>query len=119
MVEDGARVSVVTVYELERGIRKLEYLDRGGAKRRVLDMFLEGTTIYSLDAPTMRGWFIAADLYGQAAARSPAIVFGEADLLILATALAHGMVLLTSDDALADLCVAMGLGAHVERIAVR
>lgn len=118
MATDGARLSIVTVYEIERGLRRLELEGQGSKKRRVFTMLLGGTTVYGLDEPAARGWEIAADLHARAAVRSPALVIAEADLLIIATAVAHGLTLVTSDVAMADHARTLRLGAQVELIAV-
>jgi len=80
---DGARISFVTLYEIDRGLRKLELRNQGSTKRRYFAMFMSSVTVYGLD--TSRGWEVAADLHARAAVRSPAIVFGEADLLIFSS----------------------------------
>lgn len=115
---DGARVSIVTVYEIERGLKKLELRGQGQAKRRLFKMFLSTTTVYGLDAYSGRAWDIAADLHARAAVRIPTITFEEADLLIFATALANQMRLLTSDQRLVERLTELGLGEHVEGLAV-
>lgn len=115
---DGARISIVTMYEIDRGLRKLDLQGQGRVKRRVLTMILAGTTVYGLDEPAARGWDIAADLHARAAVRSPALTISEADLLIIATAVAHGLMIVTSDVAMAEHARTLGLGAQVELIAV-
>jgi len=97
-------------------LRKLELQNQGSSKRRYFAMFMSSVTVYGLD--TSRGWEVAADLHARAAVRSPAIVFGEADLLIFATAFAHNMQLLTSDRRLAERLRELELGEHVEYIDV-
>lgn len=89
-----------------------------GAKRRVFTMFLAGTTVYGLDQPAARGWDVAADIHARAAVRSPALTIAEADLLIIATAVAHGLTLVTSDVAMAEHARTLGFGAQVELVAV-
>jgi predicted nucleic acid-binding protein len=115
---DGARISIVTVYEINRGLRKLELRGGGQTKRRLFAMFMSTTTIYGLDAHAGRAWDIAADLHARAAVRIPTITFEEADLLIFATALANQMRLLTSDQRLVERLTELGLGEHVEGLAV-
>ncbi len=110
---DGSRLSTITMYELERGLRKLELGGQGRTKRRLLTMFLASTTIYSLDDSHGSGWYLAADLHARAAVRSPAVVFGEADLLILATALFHELALVTSDAGFAEQARALGHGRQL------
>ncbi len=69
---DGARISIVTMYEIDRGLRKLELEGQGRGKRRLFTMILAGTTVYGLDEPAARGWEVAAELHARAAVRSPA-----------------------------------------------
>ncbi|HWU88075.1 MAG TPA: hypothetical protein VN253_12400 [Kofleriaceae bacterium] len=115
---DGARVSIVTVYEIDRGLKKLALRGEGQTKRRLFKMFLSTTTIYGLDAHSGSAWDIAADLHARAAVRSPTITFEEADLLIFSTALANQMRLLTSDQRLVARLTELGLGEHVEGLLV-
>lgn len=115
---DGARISTVTMYELERGLRKLELQGEGRKKRRVFTMILESTTLYGLDEPAAHGWQVAADLHARAALHSPALVIAEADLLIIATAIAHGLTLVTADVAMAEHARTLRLGSQVDLIAV-
>jgi predicted nucleic acid-binding protein len=115
---DGARISIVTRYEIERGLKKLELRGEGARKRRLFAMFFSTTTIYGLDAQAGRAWDTAADLYARAALRSPTITLEEADLLIFATALANQLRLLTSDQNLATRLAELGFGDHVEGLAV-
>lgn len=115
---DGARISIVTRYEIERGLKKLELRGAGARKRRLFAMFFSTTTIYGLDAQAGRAWDLAADLYARAAVRTPTITFDEADLLIFATALANQLRLLTSDLRLAERLTELGFGEHVEGLSV-
>lgn len=113
---DGARISLVTFYELDRGLRKLELRNQGSARRCYFAMFMSSVTTYGLD--TNHGWELAADLHARAAVRAPAIVLEEADLLIFATALAHHMQLLTCDRPLAERLRELEHGERVEQIEV-
>lgn len=115
---DGARVSVVTLYEIDRGLKKLELRGDGKRKRRLFSMFFSAATVYGLDLQAGRAWNLAADLYARAAVRSPTITLEEADLLIFATALANQLRLLTSDQNLARRLTELGLGEHVEVLLV-
>jgi predicted nucleic acid-binding protein len=115
---DGARISVVTIYEIDRGLKKLELRGEGKKKRRLFTMFFSAAIIYGLDTQSGRAWDIAADLYARAAVRSPTITFEEADLLIFATALANQMRLLTSDQRLVERLTDLGFGEHVESLLV-
>ena len=116
--EDGLRISAMTLYELERGLRKLERRAEGRVKRRKWNLFLSTATVFGLDEPTFQPWVIAADLHARVATSSPAITISEIDLLILATAMVHGMVLLTSDRRLSDGCSTLSLADHVECVAL-
>lgn len=116
---NGLVLSVVAVYELDRGIRKLERRSQGQAKRRQLMMFLSAATILGLDEHGWRGWAVAADLHADASSRAQAIVLSEGDLLIFATALAHDMVLVTTDAKLVGRCRELGRGNDVELLDLR
>lgn len=115
---EGARVSIVTVYEIDRGLKKLALRGEGRTKRRLFTMFFGTATIYGMDAPNGRPWDIAGDLHARAATHSPAIVFEEGDLLIFSTALANQLKLLTSDERLATRIAQLGLAAQVDCIPV-
>jgi predicted nucleic acid-binding protein len=115
---DGVRLSIVTYYEIDRGLQKLELGGHGRKKRQLFNMFLSTATVFGLDNSSYRGWTVAAELHARAATASPAIVFEEGDLLILATALAHEMQLLTCDHRLAHRASDLGLGDRVEQVEV-
>ena len=82
-------LSVVTVGEIERGISQQERLDLSFAQdlARWLDLVLAwyGDRILMVDIPTARRW-------GQLSA---ALGHAGADLLIAATALEHGLIVVT------------------------
>ena len=92
----------MTLYELDRGLMKLELRGGGQKKRRLFTMFLSTAIVYGMDSQAGRAWEIAAELYARAAVRSPGITLEEADLIIFATAKANGMRLLTSDQRLVE-----------------
>jgi predicted nucleic acid-binding protein len=115
---DGARVSIVTLYEINRGLKKLELRGEGKRKRRLFTMFFSTTTVYGLDAQSGRAWEVASDLYARAAVRSPTITIEDADLLVFSTALANELRLLTSDQRLVVRLTDLGLGDHVEALPV-
>jgi predicted nucleic acid-binding protein len=113
----GLIISTITVYEIERGLRKMELDGRGAAKRRQWALIMTNARLIGLEQPNLRPLLVAAALYARAAAAKPAIVIDDADLLILATAEAHGMRLLTSDKKLHEQCLRMSLDARVEYVA--
>jgi predicted nucleic acid-binding protein len=115
---DGARISVVTLYEIDRGLKKLALRGEGRRKQRLFSMFFSTTTIYGMDALSGRAWNVASDLHARAANESPAIVFEEGDLLSFATALANQLKLVTSDERLAARIRQLELDAHVECLPV-
>ncbi len=115
---EGARISIVTLYEIDRGLRKLALRGEGQKKRRLFTMFFSTATIYGLDAHSGRAWELAADLYARAAVRNPTITLEEADLLIFATALANELRLLTTDGRLVERLTELGFGDHVEGLPV-
>lgn len=116
--EGTARVCTVTVFEVARGLRKLELLGGGQGRRRrlVFDRFMQVVTLLGVDDPELRLWYLAAELHARAAVERPAVVFGDADLLLLATAVVHGMVLLTCDAKLVANAARLGLEASVELV---
>ncbi|MBI5482449.1 MAG: PIN domain-containing protein [Deltaproteobacteria bacterium] len=110
----GVCLSVVTVYELRRGVRLLVARGEGRRKERRLNMFLQEATALSLDHDSGKGWNVAADLWVKGQMHRPALNVAEADLLILATAIVHGRVLLTTDAALGERARELGVGEAVE-----
>jgi predicted nucleic acid-binding protein len=115
---DGARVSIVTLYEIDRGLKKLELRGEGKRKRRLFTMFFSTAIVHGMDARSGRAWDIAADLYARAAVRAPTITIEEADLLVFSTALANELRLLTTDQRLVARLTELGLGEHVQGLAV-
>ena len=92
------RLSVITVAEIERGIRSLHR--RGGTERaKALAVWLTelvdsyGDRLLSIDAATAR---IAGEIEDRAMAGG--VNPGFADVLIAATAQTHGLELLTSNE---------------------
>lgn len=115
IAESGLFISAVTVYEVERGLKLLESRGEGRAKRRAWVKLLSAVSeLVGMDGATLAIWYQAADLHVQATLAG--LVLGEADLLILATALAHRMVLLTADAKLVANATRLGLGASVELV---
>jgi len=112
--KQGAYVSIVTVYELRRGIELLRLQGSGRKKEVALKMFLHGVTTLSLDDNGNQGWSVAARVHAHGQARQPAITLGEGDLLIAATAIAHSRILLTSDSTLGTRFRDLGLPELVE-----
>jgi predicted nucleic acid-binding protein len=82
-------LSVVTIGEVERGIAKQQRLDPAFAQR--LADWLDGTLRYyatrilAVDLGTARRWGRLSDTYGHAGA----------DILIAATAIEHGLAVVT------------------------
>ena len=108
-------VTVLTLYELHRGLLKLESQAQGRRKRIAVQLFLQDAVeVLDPSTATPSGWDMAASIWAHAALSSPAIVFGEMDLLISATAFAHGHTLVTSDRKLADRLVECGYGENVK-----
>ncbi|MBM4355715.1 MAG: type II toxin-antitoxin system VapC family toxin [Deltaproteobacteria bacterium] len=112
--EHGACVSVVTSYELRRGLRCLELRGEGQKRLARTSLFLQEVTAFGLDANGGKGWDVAVEIYAQAQARTPAVTISEGDLLTVATAIAHSRVLCTTDEKLATLLQGIGLGEYVD-----
>lgn len=94
-------ISMVTLGELRAGVRLARNERVRGARRRRLERITQLFILLPVDEPV-------ALAYGDvlATARSAGRVTKATDLLIIATALAHGLALVTLDDrqrALADL----------------
>jgi predicted nucleic acid-binding protein len=119
LAADGLRLSIVTAYELDRGFRVLAQRAEGAAKQRQFSMFMSEATVFSLDESAWAGWQQAAELYAEGAQHRPAVVIAEADRLILATAIAHGMVLLTADAPLVKRCQDLQRSDDVELVEYR
>ena len=106
-------LSVVTLYEINRWLQKLLMEGKGASKARIFGMFFSTATVYQM-SPEI--WGLAAHVHATAAMRN--ITFSEADLFILATALAHGLLLLTADQGLVNNAQTLGLVNHVEALAL-
>lgn len=115
--EHGLLIASITFYEIERGIRALERNQAGSHRRAAWQVALAEAQVIKLEEPDLRPLLIAADLHSLGAVQKPALVVSEGDLLIVATAVAHGLTLLTSDQKLVSLCAALGVGEHVEYVA--
>jgi predicted nucleic acid-binding protein len=106
----GLHISAVTMYELRRGVAELLNRGQGTRKAARVEMILRQATVYGLDGSDYLGWKIAADLWARANAHKPSIAFSDGDLLITATAIAHGRALVTVDEKLRRVLKALNLG---------
>jgi predicted nucleic acid-binding protein len=99
-------VSIVTAYELLRGAREIEL--RGQARQKVEAIRQLVKQLRVLEV----GWSFAADLWAHT--RVNGIPIGEADLFIVASAVAAERVVATADEKLVNALVALHLEQHVE-----
>ncbi|MCA9575397.1 MAG: PIN domain-containing protein [Myxococcales bacterium] len=103
LLDGTAAISMVTKYELERGLLKTLYggddQARRGARRRLVELkkFLDSLPVFGLDGRMGEGWELAARLWAAGRACKPSVAFEEADLLIAATAALHGQTLATAE----------------------
>jgi len=112
--ENPFSITIPTLYELHRGLLKLENRAQGRRKRIAVQLLLQDAVeVLDPSTATPSGWDVAAGIWARAALSSPAIVLGEMDLLISATAFAHGRTLATSDRKLVDRLVECGYGESV------
>jgi predicted nucleic acid-binding protein len=98
----GLFISVVTQYELRRGVGALLLRGQGRRKSVAIERFLDTAYVLGLDDRAGEGWNLAASLWAQAHVLKPSLVLGEADLLIAATAAFHGRPLATTDGKLGE-----------------
>lgn len=98
---EGFATSFITQYEMRRGVEDLLLRERKGGRRSqvVLRRFLDSIPVLGLDALGGEGWNVAARLWAESKAHGA--LFGDRDLLIVATASFHGRTLLTADERLA------------------
>jgi toxin FitB len=108
---DGLHISSVTIYELRRGLAELQLQGQGARKAARIEWLLRQATVHGLDANDYLGWKVAADLWAKARASVPSITISEGDLLITATAVAHGRALVTVDEKLRDLLKRLNLSS--------
>lgn len=109
-------ISMVTLYELRRGVEALLEKDQGRSKRVAIEKFLDRVELLGLDGPDGGGWNVAARFWARA--RSKGITFTDGDLLITATASFHKRELITSDRRLVDNLLTIGAEVgirHIER----
>lgn len=90
-------ISYVTRYELRRGVEVLRTRGEGAKKAVRLTKFLEVCEVLGLDGHAGEGWNLAARLWVKLKSHKPSLCLSEADLLVAATAAAHGRVLVTAD----------------------
>jgi predicted nucleic acid-binding protein len=95
---DGLHISSVTIYELKRGVAELLLRGEGTRKAARIERIVREAAVHGLDANDNLGWKVAADIWAKARASGEAL--SEGDLLITATAIAHGRSLVTVDDKL-------------------
>ena len=98
----GLFISVVTQYELRRGVEALVLKGQGRRMSVAVERFLDAAYVLGLDDRAGEGWNVAASLWAQAHILKPSLVLGEADLLIAATAAVHGRPLATTDGKLGE-----------------
>jgi tRNA(fMet)-specific endonuclease VapC len=82
-------VSIVTRYEILRGLR----VKNATRKMAVFTQFCQRNSIVPLTEATVS---IAADIYANLYARG--LLIGDADILIAATAMSHGLVVVTNNE---------------------
>ncbi|MBI5512149.1 MAG: type II toxin-antitoxin system VapC family toxin [Deltaproteobacteria bacterium] len=109
LAEQDLCVSVVSLYELRRGL----LAGQVGARRRAeLTRLLEGATSIDMGWSYEPTWAKAAELFAAVPGGH-----GDADIFIAATAITLGRVLLASDRGLAAFLVSAGSGPAVEFLA--
>ena len=117
--EQGAlAISVVTQYELRRGVRKLLLHGKGKTKAAKVEHLIRTADVLGLDLPLYAGWGIAAEIWAHAGVAKPAVTIPEADLLVAATAAFHQRTLVTSDRTLAANLEATGFPLRVDVVEV-
>ncbi|MCA9593768.1 MAG: PIN domain-containing protein [Myxococcales bacterium] len=116
--QGGLVISVVTAYELRRGVRVLRLRDRGRRKEVRIERLIRTADVLGLDVPAFGAWMVAAELFAQASVKRPSIVIDDADLLIAATAKHYGRTLVTSDARLAENLEAVGQGPAIDLLRV-
>lgn len=112
--QGGLVISVVTAYELRRGVRVLRLRGQGRRKEVRVERLIRAADVLGLDVPAFGAWTVAAELFAQGSVRSPSIVIADADLLIAATAKHYGRTLVTSDARLAENLAAIGQGPALD-----
>lgn len=81
-------LSILTWYEIERGLRA----NGNNKRRRALERFVGENLVYGVDSNVLN---LAADIWGQL--RRHGRHAGDVDILIAATALTHGLGVATKD----------------------
>jgi predicted nucleic acid-binding protein len=93
----GLYISAVTAFEIRRGLAVLERKGEGRRKIRMAELFLRNAMILELGDRGGEPWRVGIRLYADGKVRKPAITLSDADLLIAATAIAQGRILVTAD----------------------
>ncbi len=109
-------VGYVTVYELRRD----RVSGSKGIRRRAqIEKLLSTARVLGLDEAAGAGWDTAARLWTRGKEQKLHVNFGDADLFIAATAITHGLTLLTTDARLADSLQRIEHGEHVDLLPVK
>jgi predicted nucleic acid-binding protein len=109
-------ISRVTVYELRRAPAEGA---RAFRRRAQIERLLRSANVLGLDDGGGIAWDVAARVWALGREQSPHVLFGDADLFIVATAIMHGMALLTTDARLANSLERVGHGERVELLPVK
>jgi len=112
----GLCLSIITTFEIGRGLELLRLRGRGSTKISRFTRFLSEAAAFPLDGRVLQ---LGCDLWARGRIKRPAITLSDGDLLIAATAIAHEHKLLTTDVPLGDRLMELELGDHVEVIALR
>lgn len=115
----GCYLSIVTCFEIRRGLEESLRKGKSFKSRAGITLLLEQATIFDLGDADSPAWRFAADVWATAKARKPPLQPPTTeDLLIVATAHAHGFTLLTMDKALVECLTTLGFGAAVELVSL-
>lgn len=117
--EQGCYLSVVTVFEIRRG---LECAARAGvavAHRAAVEHLLAASRVFDLGGQDDPAWRFACDVWAAGRSRQPPVSLPTLeDLLIAATAHANDFTLLTTDAQLHSRLTLLGFGATLELVPI-
>lgn len=97
--ENRAYISDMTAFELRRGVAKLNRRGEGKQKKLEVEEMISKLQSLPLNEPVFEA---STELWVEGQMRKPAILISDADLFVAGTAAAQKMLLVTTDQRLAD-----------------
>ncbi len=115
----GCYLSVVTSFEIRRGLERAARAGLAVRHRAGIEHFLAAARFFDLGGANDPAWRFASDVWATGRSRRPTVSLPTLeDLLIVATAYANDFVLLTTDEKLCERLTELGFGGVAELVPV-